>query len=122
VPVLSKVDAAARQTRYVRLLEPKVVSEERRIVSIGFATSPGPVGERPDSTRVMVGNGRHGDQDGSGISKAARRDRFGELLSCQRIANLSEDVGIGSRVQRVGFQKEGTLDFQNLSPLTCPLA
>ena len=23
---------------------------------------------------------------------------------------------------RVGFQKEGTLAFQNLSPLTCPLA
>jgi hypothetical protein len=26
------------------------------------------------------------------------------------------------RLLRVGFQQEGTLPFQNLSPLTCPLA
>jgi hypothetical protein len=32
------------------------------------------------------------------------------------------DQDLPVRPHRVGFQQEGTLAFQNLSPLTCPLA
>jgi hypothetical protein len=38
------------------------------------------------------------------------------------IEELSATGANATRAGAVGFQQEGTLDSQNLSPLTCPLA
>ena len=56
----------------------------------------------------------------------AGRDAFGEIadaLVAERGIQASRvDVDEVTVFSAVGFQKEGTLAFQNLSPLSCSLA
>src|SRR5262245_6743964 len=37
------------------------------------------------------------------------------------VSTVDDYLAFARMLLAVGFQKEGTLDFQNLSPLTCPL-
>jgi hypothetical protein len=45
-----------------------------------------------------------------------------DWAEAHRIADAYEKAGSWTGRPNVSFQKEGTLAFQNLSPLTCPLA
>jgi hypothetical protein len=72
------------------------------------------------------------------VSGVTIRGDIGQQPAAQAMPELGEAAPLGVietqatpcqlRLQHsllfphVGFQKEGTLDFQNLSPLTCPLA
>jgi hypothetical protein len=86
-----------------------------------------------DKKPIVIAGGPFAEQngqfspDGRWVAYQTNESRRDEIV-VQSFPNpsmkwqVSNDGGIQPRWSRVGFQKEGTLAFQNLSPLSCSLA